>query len=138
MSALCGAGPRSAKGYREAGLKRGEVDHGTVTALPVERPRRIGIVVYEYGLFVPASRQAYFCVGKHLYAGNAVLYSYDKLGITHDFDADDRASINAFLHFFADISEIMRGIENGALDRPVMRINEQVLWQWPDPAPKIR
>jgi hypothetical protein len=107
----------------EAGLKHSEVDHGQIN-------RQLGIVVYEYGLFVPHEKQRYFAIGARLYAGNAVVYAFDETGETVDFDGD---GLNPA--WLSDGAAVERAISAGICNRPQMSV-DGVFWRWPQPAPK--
>jgi hypothetical protein len=99
------------------------VDFGTVH-------RGLGIVVYEFSLFVPAAEQHYFVLGGRLYGGNAVLYSYDEAGETVDLKT-------AVIPFWMDnVAHVERAIADGACVRPQMAVNRNVIWQWPNPVPE--
>ena len=105
-----------------AGLNHGAVDHGMVT-------RGMGIVVYEFSLFVPSAEQSYFSIGGRLYAGNAVLYGVDEMGDTVDLRM---LAIPYWLQTEADVEKAIRG---GLCPRPTMSVNGDTIWQWPQPAP---
>lgn len=79
-----------------AGLQRGAVDHGQVTA-------GIGIVVHEFGLMADADKQSYFRIGARLYAGDALLYAFDEAGKTRDFSGDDARFVWQHLAFFLEV-----------------------------------
>jgi hypothetical protein len=103
-----------------AGLTPHEIDHGVVT-------HGIGIVVYEFGLFVPPTEQRYFAVGKGLYAGTAVLYGYDERGETVDL------AIWPPPRFFGSIDAIEQAIAADEIVRPRIAIDSTVTWEWPQP-----
>jgi hypothetical protein len=110
--------------YRRAGLDPMKVDHGMLT-------RDIGVVVQEYGFFVTPELQSYWAVGRHLYAGAAVLYAIDDQGRTINLAAGKLPSplwLDAH-----DAEEMMRA---GRIERPVIAVNGKVLWQWPAPRPR--
>jgi hypothetical protein len=109
-----------------AGLDPDRVDHGIVW-----RDFQIGgtsIVVYEFGLYLPRDRARYFAIGRSLFAGPAVLYGFDAAGETVDL----RELPAVF--FFRDADEVERAIGTGQIGRPVMSMNDQILWRWPEPA----
>ena len=101
-----------------AGL--GKVDHGVVAP-------GIGIVVDEFGLFTPPDKQSYFAINGRLYAGNAVLYGFDKKG-----ESVDLSQVPAVL-FMPSARAVERNIELGTVLRPEISVNGVVTWRWPDP-----
>src|SRR5262245_23390590 len=110
-----------------AGLDRNETGHGIIAR---EQTRGIGIFVHEFSLFVPVQRQVYFAIGRHLYAGNAVLYAFDYVGKTIDF-----ALPIPMLTFFGSALEVEEAIHRDLIDRPQLVLNGEVLWSWPAEAP---
>jgi hypothetical protein len=108
---------------RTAGLDGRGVDHGLISY----GFHRIGIIVYEFGLFLPPSEQSYFSINAQLYAGNAVLYGTDDSGATVDL----RAMPDVF--FMPNQGAVERSIELGLVHRPYMAVNDHVTWQWPQP-----
>jgi hypothetical protein len=122
------------EGQRLCGLKHNKVDHGIVYREPKEGG--IAIVVDEYGLFVRPLDQRYFAIGRHLYAGNAMLYAFDADGDTTDFGAVEEDLVRKHLSWFADATEVARAIFAGEVDRPEMLLNGAKLWEWPNPPPE--
>lgn len=108
-----------------AGLIPLEVDHGSIG-------RHLGIVVFEYGLFTPPDKQHYFNLAGKLYAGPAVLYAVDGAGETIDLEKIPP------IEFYADWQEVESAIRVGKIERPIMAIDDRIIWQWPDPAPMRR
>ena len=109
-----------------AGLNVDETDHGMID-------RHTGVVVDQYGLLDPPERQDYFVINGHLYAGNAVIYGVDDEGSTVDVADADRLRPE-FLH---GRDEVERAISDGAVTRPELRVNGELIWKWPDqPAPR--
>lgn len=101
----------------EAGLKPREVDHGTLG-------RGWGYCCYEYALFVPAAQQAYFAIGRSLFAGPIVVYGYDELGEMMDCQPlPDQPAVR----WVDDPEAAMR---RGEIERPCTRFNGIVDWQW--------
>jgi hypothetical protein len=100
-----------------AGLKL--VDHGVVAP-------GIGIVVGEFGLYTPPDKQSYFAIFRRLYAGNGVLYGFDKHG-----ESVDLIAIPPVL-FMPSYRAVERNIELGTVQRPYTAHNGEVTWQWPD------
>lgn len=109
---------------RLAGLQPGKVDHGVVAYDP-ETLVRLGIVVFEFSLFVPAREQKYFAIGKQMFGGNAVLYAEDSEG--HLLNLDNPPLVQ----WLPGKDAIERNIELGLIDRPEVRVNNKVTWQWP-------
>jgi len=105
-----------------AELDPGAVDHGVVAD-------GIGIVVYEFGLFVPPVDQSYFAIGGRLYAGNAVLYGFHEDGETADLVRLPQISM------LSDYRAVERAIAERRIVRPEMSVNGKVMWQWPSAAP---
>jgi hypothetical protein len=109
----------------QAGLHPDRTDHGLIF-----RDYRVGGVAricYEFALFVPAQRQRYFSVQHFLCAGPHVLYQFDQAGETVDLTELPPVV------FYRDASEVERAIFAGIVERPVMSVNQVVLWKWPDP-----
>jgi hypothetical protein len=104
-----------------AGLDPDKVDHGMLT-------RRIGYVVFEFGLFVPPVDQHYFAIGRQLIAGNAVLYGVDEAGESVDLMGSTIPDVRWFL----GENDVEAAIEAGEIDRPQTAVNGCVMWQWPD------
>jgi len=102
-----------------AGLT-GFVDHGKVD-------HAIAIVIDEFRIFDDPEHQDYFALGGRLYAGNAVLYSYDLAGAAMDMPEVRLEPI--FLHGRAEVDA---AINAGIVARPV---NDELNWRWPEPAP---
>lgn len=108
-----------------AGLEVGEVDHGTIERDPITG-NGIGIVVYEYSLFVPSDQQRYFSIKGKLYAGRALLYAYNESGETIDLKRVPDVV------FFGSARAVEMAIEAGTLERPA---SKTLGWQWPQPMP---
>jgi hypothetical protein len=102
------------------GLKRGEIDFGSIN-------RKMGIVVYEYGLFTPPAQQDYFSINGHLYAGNAVLFANDEQGETITLDS------LPLITWFKNADAVEKAIHCGNVQRPRIATNDKVLWLWPQP-----
>jgi hypothetical protein len=107
------------------------VDHGVV--FPVSRDNPLGlliglaIMVYEFSLFAPPDRQAYFAIDSHLYAGHAVLYAFDKDGNEVDLPGTPRVV------FMPSAAAVERNIQLGFVQRPFMAVNGVKTWEWPQP-----
>jgi hypothetical protein len=106
------------------GLKPGEVDFGTI-AMPDEAGNPgLTIVVYQFGLFDHPSTQRYFQLGNSLYAGNGLLYAFDKEGETVDMPCVIPVS------FFANAKAVERAIQDGRIARPRTMVNDKLIWEW--------
>ena len=108
-----------------AGLDPDQVDHGTI--FHDFRYGGVEIVVYEFGLYLPRDVARYFAIGRSLYVGPAVLYAFDAAGETIDMAEPPPIS------FFPDADAVERAIEARAIIRPIMAINDEVVWRWPEP-----
>jgi hypothetical protein len=97
-----------------------KVDHGVVAP-------GIGIVVDEFGLYTPTDKQSYFAIFGRLYAGNAVLYGFNRQG-----ESVDLLTLPPVL-FMPSAAAVERNIELGIVHRPQITVNGVVTWQWPDP-----
>jgi hypothetical protein len=106
--------------YILAGLSPTQTDHGVIVP-------GLGIVVYEYGMFTPADRQAYFAVNRRMYAGNAVLYAFDHTG--------NEVNLTTLppIIFFPTAQAVERNIALGLIDRPALTADGTIIWQWPEP-----
>src|SRR5262245_47057805 len=89
------------------------------------------IVVAEFGLFVPPDQQHYFAIGVRIFAGNAMLYSYDAEGVTIDFDYPDLK-----ITWFNSGRDVENAILTGKVVRPRISRADVTLWEWPDPKPE--
>ena len=107
---------------RHAGLSK-DVDHGIID-------RSIAVVVHEFSMFADPDQQSYFAMGGRLYAGNALLYAYAASGETTDMP--DVRLEPTFLH---GREEVEAAIQNRIVARPEMKVNGEVIWRWPEPAP---
>lgn len=103
------------------------VDHGVVAPVTPYRSVGMGIIVYEYGLFEPIEKQAYFAIGGRLYAGNAVIYAFDQRGETVNLPG------TPVVQFMPSARAVERNIALGLVERPIMSINDEVIWRWPEP-----
>lgn len=102
-----------------------KVDHGVINWF---RPR-LSIVVYEFGLFEPYKHR-HFSIGAQLFAGRAVIYAFDESGETVSIPETDARITSATVVFMQRISEIEAAIREGRIDRPAMRVNGQLIWEW--------
>jgi hypothetical protein len=112
---------------RAVGLDPRQVDHGVVWR--DLRSGGVSIVVYEFGLFVNQDRQRYFAINNQLFAGTAVLYGFDAAGETVDLRELPP------VYFFGNAGEVERAIARRQINRPVLAVNDEVLWRWPEPPP---
>jgi hypothetical protein len=108
----------------EAGLSPGEVDHGALS-------RRMGYVVYQFGMFVPATEQHYCAIAGRLIAGAAVLYGVGDEGETVDLMKSAVPDVD----FLLGVNDVENAIYVGKVKRPVLSVNGETLWQWPQKAP---
>jgi hypothetical protein len=108
----------------EAGLSPGEVDHGSLS-------RRMGYVVYQFGMYVPVAEQSYCAIARRLIAGAAVLYGVGDEGETVDLMKSAVPDVT----FFLGRNDVEAAIERGDILRPALRVNGETLWQWPQKAP---
>jgi hypothetical protein len=120
---------------RCAGLDTAGVDFGIVYQ---SQGIGLGIVVYEFGLLRHDPRTGkrtrslpMFGLSGQLYAGNAVLYSFDGAGKTIDLHIPiggiERACI-----WLANPNEVEQAIQSGLVRRPIRAINDEVLGAWPN------
>lgn len=107
--------------YLGLGLRRGMVDHGV--AAP-----GIGIVVDEFSLMVRPELQRYFAIGRRLYGGNAILFGFHATGNAIDLPVMP-------LIIFMSVAGIEDAIARGQIDRPVMSLNDETFWEWPQLPP---
>lgn len=108
--------------YKDAGLEGNKVDHGQIT-------KELAIVVNEYALFMPSEEQCYFSMNGKLFAGTCVLYGVGEAGETVD------VSDIPVVTFYKDKEAVEIAMAEGSLIRPVIAINNEVLWEWPQSKP---
>jgi hypothetical protein len=121
---ICDRYKDATEAVKAASLQPGQVDHGTLT-------HNLAIIVYEFSLKQPPHEQHFFRIGHNLYAGNAVLYSYNEMGETVDLHIRSGSLSNRLrFKFYQSIDEIESDIATGELNRPQMSVNGEVLWQW--------
>lgn len=117
---------------RSAGLDPLKTDHGVIRRY---EDCGLGITVYEFGLFDPAS-ELWTCCGR-LWAGPAVIYQFDPAGETIDFDVLRFANPTVDLGIVPVNREIaLTLIADGHIARPQHAVNGEVTWQWPQPMPE--
>jgi hypothetical protein len=109
-----------------AGLKPLQTDIGAIIM-------GVSIVVYEFGLYLPAKDQSYFTIGRELYVNSGLLYHWDAEGETRPFtDRLFRICTPTFMTY----DEVEEAIKKGTMNRPTMKLNNEIIWQWPNPKPK--
>jgi len=114
-----------AAAYPLVGLKRGEVDFGTVYR--DEEGWGISITVFQFGLFKKVEEAKYFSIGNQLYVDGAVLFMFNAEGDTVNWRGRPPPVM-----FYRDHHEVEAAIQAGRIRRPVTAINDEVLWRWPD------
>jgi len=113
----------------EARLRLDTPDHNVlVPAGHLPSGVGIGIVVDDFSMFVPPAEQRYFIIGRTLFAGNAVMYGFDKAGETVDLQEVPQV-------IFISLAGIEDAIANGQIERPRTTINGEEVWRWPGPSP---
>jgi len=115
-------GLRSA--LRAVGLELGKTDHGIIWR---GRLRRVGIIVGECSLYVPARQQSYFSIEARLYAGNAILYAFDMIGETVDLEPPLPP-----VEFYRDSIDVEFAIQRGHIMRPKLVEDGKLKWVWPN------
>jgi len=110
---------------RSIGLKSGQTEHGLVARFPTGGG--IGLFCYEYALRIAPDKQRYFSIGRMLIGGAAVLYQFDAMGETVDFTETPPPVL-----FYTDAHQVEESIRVGAINRPMVAINNQILWKWPE------
>jgi hypothetical protein len=97
----------------------------------------LGIVVYEFGLLredpagKPVPHLPLFGFHYGLYAGKAVLYSFDETGETVDL-RPTRDELKRDILWLPTHADAERAIAGGLVRRPYNAINDKVLSQWPN------
>lgn len=121
-----------AAAYTLAHLDPRKTDHGVVAGL--HNQHYACCVVYEFGFYVPALKQHYCAIGDRLIAGNALIYETDRYGHTVDL-SDEAVAVCGKPTWFKTATDVVLAITAGAVDRPRLAINGEVIWAWPEPAP---
>jgi hypothetical protein len=93
-------------------------------------PKARTVTVGHFETLRDAREQNYFSIFGRLIAGAAVLYGIDEAGATIDLTTCPEPV------WFDRVSQIEFAIKCGAIRRPVMKVNDEVIWRWPDPRPK--
>lgn len=122
---------------RLCGLEPLKTDDGVVWKEP--GIGGVAIIVAEFGLFMPPLNQHYFAFDDRLYAGNALLYGFDDVGETIDFDAPVLGTHQerATLRWFESGYDVSKAITRGELIKPQLVLNGSVVWEWPQPRPDM-
>lgn len=120
------------KAYALAGLDPGRTDHGV--AADLENKHKVCFVVYEFGFFIAVKEQHYFEICGRLVAGSALIYECDFYGRTVDL-SDEAVAVIVAPTWFDTVDEVELAIAAGAVLRPRLAINGEVVWEWPNPAP---
>lgn len=117
----------------QAGLKSGEVDWGSIGRTTDKRT--ITIVAYEFGLRDDMAGDGwvepnYTRIGRQMYAGNLLVMAADNMGEDADVTAKDVMTLKNHLEWLPTRQDCEDAMSRGAMDRPQMSVNGQVLWQW--------
>jgi hypothetical protein len=112
---------------RQIGLEH--VDHGGLLH------RNLSIIVDEFGLRRELNK-GYFSIGRLVFSGNAVVYRYDGNGETRDVRPEDLSLLSKSYTGYTDAAALEMAIAGDLLDRPVMKFNGEVFWQWSPPKEK--
>lgn len=89
----------------------------------------LSIAVDEYGLMDELDK-GYFSIGRQLFAGNAIVFSFDSQGETQSTEPDDQAQIEGKIAFFANRGEALEAIASGYVDAPKIAVNGEVTWEF--------
>jgi hypothetical protein len=120
--------------YERAGLEPLKVDHGIIGRATNKHPG-LAIIVHEYSLFVDPAQQHYFAFGSKLFAGNAILYSFDEAGDT--IDVLPAANLRGIITWFRDRHAVEMAIRAGHITRPRLVVDGVTKWQWPERQPPL-
>lgn len=114
--------------YKLARLHPMKTDHGTLMRLP--NAGLINYVCYEFAFFVPVTKQHYCAIGDRLIAGRAVIYQTNRHGYTIDLDGWRITPT-----WFGSADQVETAIAAGVVNRPMLSVNGELLWQWPQRPP---
>lgn len=114
-------------------LSLAKVDHGMLKR--ESDGSGFGYVVDEFGWYKPADDQFYAIVLGRAIAGNAVIYAFDYAGVTIDVQPNLLDFVRSHTSWLPTRADLERAIALGAVERPAISINGEVIWRWPDPAP---
>lgn len=106
---------------RAIGLNPGQVDHGQLT-------RGISYVCYEFGLYLPPHQTFYAAIGTKLIVDRAVFYAVNQVGETVDLQ-----SLPTVAYYGRGRARVEAAIEAGVVERPCIKVNNLLIWEWPDP-----
>jgi hypothetical protein len=115
----------------EQAIGLGNVDHGMFWRK--DDGNGLAYVVYEFGFYVPPTQQSYAAVFGKLIAGNAVVYAFNETG--------DTVSVLPEMISEGDVvwlptqQSVEDAIAAGVVQRPIVAVDGQVKWSWPEPAP---
>jgi hypothetical protein len=107
-----------------AGL--GFVDHGMIGRSP---NGGIAYCIGEHSMFTPPAQQFYFGCAGRLMAGPVVLYAFDERGETKDLRRSEVPDVQWYL----GVNDVEAAIDRNEIARPIMAVNDIILWQWPQP-----
>jgi hypothetical protein len=112
--------------YENVGLRRNEVDFGCVYKSQSEG-WSINIIVDEFGMYKPVDEAKYFSLGGQLISGGCIMFRAD--------DGGETISMNALppVMFYRSAAEVEEAITRGEIVRPRMLVNEELIWEWPQP-----
>ena len=113
-----------------AGLDPDHTDHGTIDTIHLW----LGYVCDEYAMF--EHPQCYFSIGRTLMAGNVVLFAFDAVGRTVDFNLPPYLWGGTWI---GDEAAVEAAIKADKIDRPRLAAEgDEVFWQWPAPKPDMK
>jgi len=114
----------------EAAVGLIDVDHGNFWRKS-DTGLGLAYVVYEFGFFIRPDQTAYAMAFGKLLAGNTVVYAFDGIGETIDV-APDMISEKDVIWLPTQL-DVEMAITKGQIKRPIIGVNGDVLWRWPDP-----
>jgi hypothetical protein len=110
--------------YERVGLRPNEVDFGCIYRSQTEG-WTLNVIVDEFGLYVPLNQARYFSLGGQLLEGGAIIFKAER-----DGETSSMAAVPPVM-FYRSHVEVEAAIAKGEIARPEMRINGQLVWQWP-------
>ena len=117
----------------QASVGLAKVDHGVLWR--EHDGSGLGYVVDEFGWYKPADDQFYAMAFCRAIAGNAVAYAFDPIGNTIDAEPNLLGLVREHIAWLPTRGDLERAITLGAVARPRISVNGDVLWAWPNPAP---